>query len=90
MINALLDKFRPIARSIKYGRLHRRAQTDATKLNVPPLNPPVSFIFGCGRSGTTILGKLLADFVKRAAASAIRLIFLSRITSGEQFIQQRT
>jgi len=61
MINALLDKFRPIARSIKYGRLHRRAQTDATKLNVPPLNPPVSFIFGCGRSGTTILGKLLAE-----------------------------
>jgi hypothetical protein len=61
MINALLDKFRPIARSIKYGRLLRRAQSNAAKLNVPPLIPPVSFIFGCGRSGTTILGKLLAE-----------------------------
>lgn len=61
MINALLEKFRPIARSIKYGRLLRRAQSDAAKINIPAINPPVSFIFGCGRSGTTILGKLLAE-----------------------------
>jgi len=61
MINALLEKFRPIARSIKYGRLLRRAQSDATKLNIPTISPPVSFIFGCGRSGTTILGKLLSE-----------------------------
>lgn len=60
MINALLQKIRPFARSIKYGRLLRKAQSDATKRDVPSINPPVSFIFGCGRSGTTILGKLLA------------------------------
>ena len=61
MINALLQKIRPIARSIKYGRLLRRAQSDSTKLNVPAISPPISFVFGCGRSGTTILGKLLAS-----------------------------
>ena len=61
MINALLQKIRPFARSIKYGRLLRRAQSDATKLDIPSISPPVSFIFGCGRSGTTILGKLLAS-----------------------------
>ncbi len=60
MINTLLEKIRPIARSIKYGRLLRRAQSDASmQSNLIP-NPPVSFILGCGRSGTTILGKLLA------------------------------
>jgi len=61
MINVILDKIRPFARSIKYGRLLKRAQTDASKQGIPPLSPPVSFILGCGRSGTTILGKLLGS-----------------------------
>ena len=60
MINALLQKIRPFARSIKYGRLLRRAQADSNTQDVIAVRPPVSFIFGCGRSGTTILGKLLA------------------------------
>ena len=64
MIDKVLQTIRPIARSIKYGRLLRRAQKDAQKEKIPALQNPVSFIFGCGRSGTTILGKLLADHPK--------------------------
>ena len=60
MFHSILQKIRPLARSIKYGRLLRRAQSDAKTTQVPELNPPVSFIFGCGRSGTTILGQLLS------------------------------
>jgi len=60
MINSILQKILPLARTIKYGRLLRRAQSDAKTMHAPELNPPISFIFGCGRSGTTILGKLFA------------------------------
>lgn len=58
-MNNLIQKIKPVARSIKYGRLLRKAQSDSLDKNASPPNPPVSFIFGCGRSGTTILGKLL-------------------------------
>lgn len=64
MFTKVLQVIRPIARSIKYGRLLRRAEQDAQQKNVPSLQKPVSFIFGCGRSGTTILGKLLAAHPK--------------------------
>ncbi len=59
MFNFVLQKIRPIARSIKYSRLLKRAAKDSTN-NVEELSPPVSFVVGCGRSGTTIMGKLLA------------------------------
>ena len=61
MLDKVLQAIRPIARSIKYGRLLRRAEHDARQTNAPPLQKPISFIFGCGRSGTTILGKLFAQ-----------------------------
>lgn len=60
MFDKLLETVRPLARTIKYGRLLRRAKADANHQNNSSLVQPVSFILGCGRSGTTILGKLLA------------------------------
>lgn len=60
MFGAMLHKFRPIARSIKYGRLLRRAEADTRTCQPDSVTPPVAFILGCGRSGTTILGKLLS------------------------------
>ena len=60
MFDKLLETVRPLARTIKYGRLLRRAKIDANHQENLSLEQPVSFILGCGRSGTTILGKLLA------------------------------
>jgi hypothetical protein len=59
MFNQMLQKIRPLARSIKYGRLLKRAAKDSVK-DAEELSPPVAFVIGCGRSGTTIMGKLLA------------------------------
>ena len=59
MINRLLQVIRPYARSIKYGRLLKRAMKDASNQKATALITPVGFVLGCGRSGTTILGKLL-------------------------------
>ncbi len=61
MFGALLQKIRPLARSIKYGRLLKRAREDAQTNSPEKLTPPVAFILGCGRSGTTILGKILSS-----------------------------
>ncbi len=56
----LLNAIRPWARSMKYGRLYRRARREAEGGDKSPLSPPPCFVLGCGRSGTTIAGSLLA------------------------------
>ncbi|MEE2819875.1 MAG: sulfotransferase [Planctomycetota bacterium] len=57
-----VQKLLPYARYIKYMRNLKRAQADAGKPNGgTPLINPVSFVVGCGRSGTTITGKLLTQ-----------------------------
>lgn len=61
MFKVILNSIRPVARSIKYGRLLHRAKNDAKKQSNAEHTPPVAFILGCGRSGTTILGKLLKE-----------------------------
>jgi hypothetical protein len=61
----LLDALKPIARTVKLRMLKQRAErlarrpVAAERGESPGLPPPV-FIFACGRSGTTILGKLFA------------------------------
>ncbi len=54
---------RPWGRAVKYGALYRLARLQAAlpapTLRSPPTTPPV-FVIGCGRSGTTVLGDLLA------------------------------
>ncbi|MFG0327256.1 MAG: sulfotransferase family protein [Phycisphaerales bacterium JB037] len=57
----MLDLLKPYLRPIKMARLRRRAR----RLAASPMpqhaltGPPPGFIVGCGRSGTTILGKIL-------------------------------
>jgi len=60
MFQSIRQFLLPTARSIKYGRMLRRAISDASKPKATPLSPPVGFVLGCGRSGPTILGKLLS------------------------------
>jgi hypothetical protein len=51
------------ARAAKYRRLYRRAVSRADRISVAANRPVVrqaAFIIGCGRSGTTLLGKMLA------------------------------
>ncbi len=61
--DALLNPIKPLARTAKLRLLKRQAERQL-RTNAPAAidsgdRPPV-FIFACGRSGTTILGKLLA------------------------------
>ncbi len=59
----MLDVIKPCLRAIKYGYLRRQAEHLArrsTRFDGKPLDAPVVFLIGCGRSGTTILGKLFA------------------------------
>ena len=57
-----IQKLLPYARYIKYMRNLKRAKRDASNPSGGmPLVMPVSFIIGCGRSGTTITGKLLTQ-----------------------------
>jgi LPS sulfotransferase NodH len=61
----VLDPIKPLARTLKLRALKRRAQRLArvpveAERGEPEGLPPPAFIFACGRSGTTILGKLLA------------------------------
>jgi hypothetical protein len=61
----LLSALKPIARTVQLRVLRSRAEALARRpvsaeRAVNPQLPPPAFIFACGRSGTTILGKLLA------------------------------
>ncbi|VAX42059.1 hypothetical protein MNBD_PLANCTO03-351 [hydrothermal vent metagenome] len=61
----LLDSLKPFARTAKLRLLKRKADrlariTVAAERGESPDLPPPVFIFACGRSGTTILGKLFA------------------------------
>lgn len=59
---AVFKAIKPYARAIKFGLLYRAALCTAGRRaadeNVP-LSPSPTFVIGCGRSGTTILGNLL-------------------------------
>lgn len=61
LAQAALDRAKPYARAVKFARLYRRAlraaEDSSSDIAAVETNPtPVAFIFGCGRSGTTILG----------------------------------
>lgn len=58
-----IDLIKPFARTLKLKLLRRQAEALAAKpvaaeRGEPDDLPPPAFIFACGRSGTTILGKL--------------------------------
>lgn len=58
----MLDIIKPIYRAFKYNWLYRQAKYQAQRsASTGVSSAPTSFIIGCGRSGTTILGKLLAQ-----------------------------
>ena len=59
----MLATLKSYARSAKWLRLYRKARSTAARArpdDVPVDNIPVAFVFGCGRSGTTILGRVLS------------------------------
>jgi hypothetical protein len=59
----MLEPMKPWLRAVKYGYLRRRAQRMARKAGPDdrvPASVPVAFLFGCGRSGTTILGRIMS------------------------------
>lgn len=64
----MLETLKPWARAVKFAKLYRGARrrarqadrgTDCARADGPHL--PMAFFFGCGRSGTTILGKVFAS-----------------------------
>lgn len=62
-MNALLEWLKPYARAVKYALLYRRARRQAERDRPGRAGrptPPLAFIFACGRSGTTVLGKIFA------------------------------
>ena len=63
----MLETIKPWARAVKFASLYRHArrlarQADRTTGRVRDSGPDLrlGFLFGCGRSGTTILGKVFA------------------------------
>lgn len=58
----MFENLKPIYRALKYSWLYQQAkyQTFSPALD-DPAQTPISFVVGCGRSGTTILGKVLAQ-----------------------------
>lgn len=50
----------PYARAVKWSLRRRAAERRANAGPVPAL-PPVAFVIGCGRSGTTVLGHILCE-----------------------------
>ena len=60
----MLNVLKPYARAIKYRRLWRRAQRQADRADrasTAQSLPPIAFFFGCGRSGTTVLGHIFME-----------------------------
>ena len=56
-------QIKPLLRAVKYSWLWRRAQSQVARPgpdDVMPDPAPIAFVIGCGRSGTTILGQVLA------------------------------
>ncbi len=59
----MIDALKPYLRPIRQARQRWRAQRMAVRSgphDTAPTPPPAGFIVGCGRSGTTILGKMLS------------------------------
>ncbi len=59
----MLDWLKPYGRTWKFARLRRKAERLAAQAGPADLAaplPPMAFVVGCGRSGTTILGKIFA------------------------------
>lgn len=56
----MLESFKPVGRAVKYGLLRRWADVRAMLpvSHARLSDRPPAFIVGCGRSGTTILGKI--------------------------------
>ena len=55
---------KPILRAFKYTWLYRTSQwrvLQTSSYSELVTSPPITFVVGCGRSGTTILGKVLAQ-----------------------------
>lgn len=60
LLDRLLGPAKPLARAVKYRRLHARSRRLSLKRDVAaPMDFPIAFVHGCGRSGTTILGRVL-------------------------------
>ena len=59
MIDAIKPYLRPIKQASQRWRANRMAARPSVH-DVNPSPPPAGFIVGCGRSGTTILGKMLS------------------------------
>lgn len=59
----MLNGLKPYARAVKYRMLRRRAVREAHRADRQASSQSISiaFVFGCGRSGTTVLGKVLAS-----------------------------
>lgn len=57
------EQIKELARAVKYRRLLHQAEHIASRTPRPtePTPPPMAFIVGSGRSGTTILGKTMAS-----------------------------
>ena len=58
-----IETVKPWLRALKYGYLRWRADRVARKPGPDdriPASAPVAFLFGCGRSGTTILGRIMS------------------------------
>ena len=89
-----VQKLLPYARYIKYMRNLKRSKRDAGNPNGgTPLIHPVSFVVGCGRSGTTITGKLLTQHrICLVPTSGSMCLFLRRqsrsLVRGGQLIGQ--
>lgn len=64
MLHAMRETLMAAARAAKYEiklrRARRHAQTPSP-LDDQPLHPPPAFVLGCGRSGTTLVGRVMAS-----------------------------
>lgn len=60
----MIQALKPWLRAVKFGYLSRQAENSARKAgpcDQIPSTTPITFIIGCGRSGTTMLGSVLTE-----------------------------